>query len=84
MKEVYSSAKVTPKRLSGEHKVNLTSVDILQHLQIGDLADVVIDNIFQALEKERSTFGLITNFHKKIGNDIKKTLVDNAIYYLEN
>lgn len=83
MKEVYSNAKVTPERLSGEHKVNLTSVDILQHLQIGDLADVVIDNIFQSLENERSTIGLITKFHKKIGIDIEQTLVDNAIYYLE-
>lgn len=83
MKEVYSNAKVTPERLSGEHNVNLTSVDILRHLQIGDLADVVIDNIFQSLENERSTIGLITKFHKKIGIDIEKTLVDNAIYYLE-
>lgn len=83
MKEVYSNAKVTPERLSGEHKVNLTSVDILQHLQMGDLADVVIDNIFQSLESERSTIGLITKFHKKIGIDIDQTLVDNAIYYLE-
>ena len=72
-----------PKRLSGEHKVNLTSVDILQHLQTGDLADVVIDNIFQSLENERSTIGLITKFHKKIGIEIEQTLVDNAIHYLE-
>lgn len=83
MKEAYSNAKVSPERLSGEHKVNLTSVDILQHLQIGDLADVVIDNIFQSLENERSTIGLITKFHKKIGIDIEHTLVENAIYYLE-
>lgn len=83
MKEVYSNAKVSPERLSGEHKVTLTSVEILQHLRIGDLADVVIDKIFQALESERSTIELITKFHKKIGIDIEQTLVDDAIYYLE-
>lgn len=83
MKEVYSNARVTPERLSGEHKVTLSSVDILQHLQKGDLADMVIDGIFQSLEGERSTIGLITKFHKKIGIDIDQLLVDNAIYYLE-
>lgn len=83
MKEVYSNAKVTPERLSGQHNVNLTSVDILRHLQIGDLADMVIDNIFQSLENERSTIGLIKKFHNKIGIDTDQTLVDNAIYYLE-
>lgn len=83
MKEVYRNAKVTPERLSGEHKVTLTSVDILQHLQRGDLADVVIDKIFQSLEGEKSTIELITKFHNKIGIDIERTLVDNAIYYLE-
>lgn len=83
MKEVYTNAKVTPERLLGEHKVNLTSVAILQHLQMGDLADTIIDNIFQALENERSTVGLITKFHNKIGLDIDQELVDKAIYYLE-
>lgn len=29
MKEIYSNAKVTPERLSGEHNVSLASVDIL-------------------------------------------------------
>lgn len=83
MKEVYSNAKIAPERLSGEHKINLTSVDILHHLQTGDLADVVIDSIFQSLENERSTIALITKFHKKIGIDIDHTIVNNAIYYLE-
>lgn len=83
MKEVYSNAKVTPERLSGEHKVSLTAVEILRHLQTGNLADVVINNIYQSLENERSTIALITKFHNKIGIEIEKSLVDNAIYYLE-
>ncbi len=83
MKEVYINAKVTPERLSGANKVNLSSVDILRHLQIGDLADVVIDKIFQSLENERSTIELIKKFHNKIGIDINQSLVDKAIYYLE-
>lgn len=83
IKEVYNNAKVTPERLLGEHQFHLDSVVILHHLKIGDLADVVIDNIFRSLENERSTIGLITKFHKKIGINIEKTLVDNAIHYLE-
>ena len=83
MKEVYSNAKVTPERLVGEHKANLPYVAILQHLQMGDLADTIIDNIFQALENEKSTIELIKKFGKKIGLDIDQNLADTAIYYLE-
>lgn len=83
MKEVYNNAKVAPERLTGEHTVSLSSVDILHHLQVGDLAEVVIDSIFQSLENERSTIMLIKKFHKKIGINIDQNLVDNAIYYLE-
>lgn len=83
MKEVYNNAKVTPERLSGEHTVKLTSVEILRHLQIGDLTDVVIDSIFQSLERERSTIHLIKKFHDKIRIDPDQTAVDEAIYYLE-
>lgn len=83
MKEVYCNAKVTPERLSGEHTVKLSSVDILHHIQVGDLVDVVIDGIFQSLESERSTIGLITKFHNKIGIEINQSLVDSAIHFLE-
>lgn len=83
MKEVFNNAKVTPERLTGDHKVTLTSVEILQHLQKGDLADVVIGLIYQSLESEKNTKELITKFHKKIGIDVEHSLVDKAIYYLE-
>ena len=83
MKEVFNNAKVTPERLTGEHKVPLTSVEILRHLQKGDLADVVIDHIYQSLESEKDTKELITKFHKKIGIDVEQSLVDKEIYYLE-
>lgn len=83
MKETYSNAKVNPERLTGEHSIKLSSVEILNHLQTGDLADVVIDSIFQSLENERSTINLITKFHNKIGIDKDDELVNNAIYYLE-
>lgn len=83
MKEVYNNAKVSPERICGEHTVKLTSVEILRHMQNGDLADIVIDSIFQALENERSTIELIKKFHKKIGIDIDESLANSAIYYLE-
>lgn len=83
MKEVYFNAKVNPERLSGEHKVSFSAVDVLRHLQTGDLAEMVIDNIFQSLENERSTIELINKFHNKIGIEKNETLIRNAIYFLE-
>ena len=83
LKEIYNNVKVTPERLTGEHKIHMTSVEILKHATQGDLTDVVIDQIFQSLENERSTISLIEKFHNKIGIEPDNDLINKAIYYLE-
>lgn len=83
MGDMYSAAKVTPDRLVGEHKVNLSANDILKFAADGTIAQVVIDNIFQSLENERSTISLITKVCKKLGLNVDKTVIDNAVNYLE-
>ena len=80
---MYITAKVTPDRLVGEHKVNLSANDILKFAADGTIAQVVIDNIFQSLENERSTISLITKICKKLDLNVDKAVIDNAVYYLE-
>lgn len=83
MSDMYLTAKVTPDRLVGEHKVNLSANDILKFAADGTIAQVVIDNIFQSLENERSTISLITKICKKLDLNVDKAVIDNAVYYLE-
>lgn len=83
LKDIYNNAKITPERITGEHKITMTSIDILTHIRQGNLADIVIDNIFQSLENERSSINLINKFHQKIGIEKDEQLIADAIYYLE-
>ena len=83
LKDIYNNAKITPERLTGEHRISMSSTDILTHIRQGDIADIVIDNIFQCLENERSTIALISKFHQKIGIEKNDALINDAIYYLE-
>lgn len=81
--EAYRNATVSPERIIGEHKVNMSAVDILLGIKDGTLAQTVIDNMFQTLENERSTIGLIKKICSKLGIDVSATIVENAVYYLE-
>lgn len=81
--ESYISAKSTPERIVGEHKISLTSADILSYHKNNTLIDVVIDSIFQALENERSTLALISKVCNKADLKVDKSIVDEAVYYLE-
>lgn len=83
LKMIYNNAKISPERLTGEHKISMSSTEILTHLRQDDLADIVIDSIFQSLENERSTISLIEKFHSKIGIEKNANLISQAIYYLE-
>lgn len=81
--EAYENAKVDPKRIIGEHKVNMSAVDILAGIHNGTLAQTIIENMFQALENERSTITLIKKSCTKLGISVKDELIDDAVYYLE-
>ena len=81
--EAYENASVSPERIIGEHKVNMSAVDILKGISDGTLAQTVIDNLFQTLENERSTIGLIKKTCTKLGITISNQIIENAVYYLE-
>lgn len=81
--EAYQNATVSPERIIGEHKVNMSAVDILSGLKDGTLAQTVIDNMFQALENERSTISLIKKVCTKLGVTVDTHIIDDAVYYLE-
>lgn len=81
--EAYLNASITPERIIGEHKVNMSAVEILTGIRDGTLAQTVIDNMFQTLENERSTILLIKKACKKIGIEISEDIINNAVYYLE-
>lgn len=81
--EAYQNATVSPERIIGEHKVNMSAVDILSGIKDGTLAQTVIDNMFQALENERSTIGLIKKVCSKLGITVSNQIIEEAVYYLE-
>lgn len=81
--EAYQNASVTPLRIIGEHKVNMSAVEILTGIQNDTLTQTVIDNMFQALENERSTISLIKKTCSKLGINVQSQLIEDAVYYLE-
>lgn len=81
--EAYENAKVDPNRIIGEHRVNMSAVDILTGIHNGTLAQTIIENMFQALENERSTITLIRKSCTKLGIGVSDELIDDAVYYLE-
>lgn len=81
--EAYQNATASPERIIGEHKLNMSAVDILSGIKDGTLAQTVIDSMFQALENERSTISLIKKICSKLGISISTQLIESAVYYLE-
>ena len=81
--EAYQNATVSPERIIGEHKINMSAVDILAGIKDGTLAQTVIDNMFQAIENERSTINLIKKVCSKLGITVQTQLIEDAVYFLE-
>lgn len=81
--EAYKNATVNPGRIIGEHTIKMSSVDILTGISNGTLAQTVIDSMFQSLEAEKSTISLIEKTCSKLGLNISKQCINDAVYYLE-
>lgn len=81
--EAYQNATVDPRRIIGEHNINMSTVDVLAGIRDGTLAQTVIDNMFQTLENERSTIALIDKTCRKLGLNVDSGVVDMAVNYLE-
>ena len=80
--EAYQNATVDPRRIIGEHNINMSTVDVLAGIRDGTLAQTVIDNMFQTLENERSTIALIDKTCRKLGLNVDSGVVDMAVNYL--
>lgn len=70
-------------RLVGEHNVNMKANDILSLSNKKEIVNVIMTQIFQTLENERSTITLITKIKNKLALDIDKDVISNALSYLE-
>lgn len=81
--ESYKNATNTPERIVGNHSFNMPATEILKSVRDGNIEKTVIDNIFQSLEKERSTRSLIEKACKKLGIEIEKELISSAVSYLD-
>ena len=81
--ESYCNAMRDPGRIVGEHSFNMSAIEILKAVRTGNIEKVIIDNIFQSLESERSTISLIKKVCKKIGIEVDKELIDRAVFYLD-
>ena len=51
MQDIYLTAKISPDRIVGEHRMTLSANDILKYAADGTIAAVVIDSIFPISRK---------------------------------
>jgi len=81
--EAFVNSKVNPERVVGEHKISMSTIEILKYIEDGTLTNKVIESIFQSLERERSTILLIDKICKKLDLNINADIKNQAIYYME-
>lgn len=82
--EAYDNATISPERIAGgQETISMTAKDILKFQINGTLTDIIIDRIFQALENERSTIKLINKVCSKLGLTVDKSIIQDALCYLE-
>lgn len=74
---------VIADRIIGEHTFKMNANEILSLSTRNEIVKVVIDQVFQQLEAERSTIGLFQKTKNKLGlDDIDQSLIDQAVPYL--
>lgn len=69
-------------RIVGEHKTNFDANSLLSTSTHEEVIQLVIENIFQQLENERSTVDLINKIKRKLGLTISDNIVNEALPYL--
>lgn len=69
-------------RLIGEHNVNMKANDILSKGTKKEIVQMIMDQVFQQIENERSTIDLIPKIKNKLGLSIRQDLIDQALPYL--
>lgn len=78
-----SQQGVSADRIIGEHTFKMNANKILSLSTRGEIVKVIIDQVFQQLEAERSTIELFQKIKNKLGlDDINQSLIDQAVPYL--
>ncbi|GEA09613.1 hypothetical protein KUL42_43740 [Alteromonas sp. KUL42] len=70
-------------RLIGEHNFKIDAKDVLSAGNWEYVTKKIADSVFQALESERSTLKLLEKVANKLGLEVEKQLIENALPYLE-
>lgn len=77
------SGLVKPERISDSVKVSLTDNDILATSSHEEVINLVTKQIYQNIENEKSTIGLVEKICKRLGINVEQQTIDEAIKYLE-
>lgn len=70
-------------RLIGNNQVNLPANLILSQKSHKDIIQLIMDQIFQQIEQEKDIKSLIPKINNKLDLKIDKTLINNALPFLE-
>ena len=81
--EAKNNAMIEPKSIVGEQNIKMTAIRIFELLETNTLEAAVINEIFRTLEKQKNTLALIEEVCKRLGLGIDKSLIEDAVNYLE-
>lgn len=83
LKEAAANTKEQGAILGDLSEMTMTFREILDYSRDGTILDKVIGRIFQRLESEKSTIGLIKKICARLGLTVSDKTIDEAVYYLE-
>ena len=70
-------------RLVGDLKLSFKANEILEKNTYDEIIEMIISSIFQSLENERSTIGLLAKVNNKLDLGVNENLINEALPYLE-
>lgn len=77
------SGLVIPARISDSVKVSITANEILSTTSHPEVISLVTKKIYQNIESDKSTIGLVEKICKRLDIKINQDTIDEAIKYLE-
>lgn len=70
-------------RIIGDHSIKLDAKLVLEKGDWENVARLITDSVFQALESEKSTIKILKKIATKLALNIDETLIEKALPYLE-
>lgn len=74
---------VPPEQLIGKHDITMSATELMSLPHYSDVLQAVVHKIFSKMEGERSTLNLIQRMNLKLGLEIDKKLIADALPYLQ-